>query len=780
MLTRALVVGAGAMGRNHARVLSELPTVELVGVVDTDLPVAEQVANQYHTQPYTSLNQFLEQQKPPDIAHVVVPTAYHTQVALPLIERGVHLLVEKPIATSVTEAEQIIQAAQKAKVCLTIGHIERFNPAILELKKRLNRGELGRIFQVDARRQGPFPARIKDAGVVIDLAVHDLDIIRYITGAEIDQVFAQTQRQIHSQHEDLLTGIVRLGNGAIGTLTVNWLTPTKVRELWVTGQRGLFRANYLTQDLEFFENAIITKKAWDPLQILQGVGEGRAIRYPIAKEEPLRLEIQAFLKAVHNHSPSPIPGSEGLKALTLAHCLITSADTNQVVRPLTSTTPTPLQGLQQKIQSKTALLGVVGLGYVGLPVACTFAKTGFDVIGVDIQAERVQSINQKQNPIKGKEPGLTELLQEVIATKRFRATTNYTNLENVDIVLIAVETPVDKNHQPQYHALREACRSLGPVLKKGGLVVVESTVAPGTLTDMVGPLLEKTSGGKVNYDFFLGTCPERVMPGKLLSNLRQMHRVCGGSSDEVAQTLVALYRHITQAELEPTDLTTAEIVKTAENAYRDVQIAFANELARTCEVLGANVWQVRKLVNKSPHRQVHLPGLGVGGHCIPKDPWLLAYAVKDKAPLRLIPAARQINENMPLHTAMLVAKALQQVRHSDQARVVILGYSYLEDSDDTRNSPSEHLRQALEQRGMEVAIHDPWVEQYQGDLMAKIEGCHAAILAVKHSQYKTVDWVVIKQSMVYPVVIDARGFLDPGYLQKLGFHYYGIGYGSKP
>ena len=250
---------------------------------------------------------------------------------------------------------------------------------------------------------------------------------------------------------------------------------------------------------------------------------------------------------------------------------------------------------------------------------------------------------------------------------------------------------MDGNHVPQYHALRSVLELLGPVLKDEALVIVESTIAPGTMEQMVGPVLQSSSGKVPGKGFHLGHCPERVTPGRLLANLRGVSRVVGGMTAETAETMVALYRTVVEADLDTTDCMTAELVKTVENAYRDVQIAFANEVALICEAVGGDVWRVRELVNKSPGRQMHQPGAGVGGHCIPKDPWLLAYGARlgGHSPT-LIPAARSINDGMPLHLAELTAHALEAAgRKMSEARVAVLGYSYLEESDDVRNSPSE-------------------------------------------------------------------------------------------
>jgi predicted dehydrogenase len=319
------------MGRNHVRVYSEIPDVELVGVADADALAAQVMAKRYGTHAYSDYVRLLDERKP-DAVTLAVPTEDHLDVALRVIQRGIHLLIEKPIAFNVDQGQQIIASAEQAGVQLMIGHVERFNPAVIALKAHLTDGELGRVFQIDAHRQGPFPARVVDVGVVIDLAVHDLDVMRYVSGAEVTRVYAETERRIHSTREDLLTGLVRLDDGAIGTLTINWLTPTKIRELYVTGERGMFRVDYLTQDLYFFENAIANSGDWETLQVLRGVSEGRMIRYVVTKKEPLRAEQEAFLAAVRGEAPVAVTGRDGLKALELAQAMVASGLEHRVVR----------------------------------------------------------------------------------------------------------------------------------------------------------------------------------------------------------------------------------------------------------------------------------------------------------------------------------------------------------------------------------------------------------------------------------------------------------------
>lgn len=323
MTLKAAVIGVGSIGANHARVYAELGNVELTSVADANLPVAQVIGRRYGARAYAEYGPMLDEQKP-DLISIAVPTQQHYPVGMDVIGRGIPLLIEKPIASTVPEGKALIEAAARRGVPLMVGHIERFNPSVSALKARLAEGELGRVFQIDARRQGPFPDRVRDVGVVIDLAVHDLDVMRYVTASEVTRIYAETERHIHGAREDLLAGLVRLANGTVGTLTINWLTPTKIRDLYVTGERGMFHLDYITQDLYFYENAAAGGSRWDTMRILRGVSEGRMIRYPVAKKEPLRAELEAFVAAVQDGSGAPVSGSDGLKALELAQWLVTS------------------------------------------------------------------------------------------------------------------------------------------------------------------------------------------------------------------------------------------------------------------------------------------------------------------------------------------------------------------------------------------------------------------------------------------------------------------------
>ena len=327
---KVAVIGVGSMGKNHARVYSELPEADLAAVADTDQKLVSATAEKHGARAYTDYREMLEKEKP-DAVSVVVPTAMHEEVGLAALDAGAHVLMEKPIAATVEEGQRLIEKARAVKKQIMVGHIVRFNPAMQALKQKLADGDLGRIFQVFCRRAGPFPARIRDVGVVVDLAPHDVDVMRFLIGADPLRVYAETERRIHTDHEDLVWGLLRFPDGVVGSLEINWLTPTKIREVLVLGERGLFRIDDLTQDLYFYENAQVNADLWPALKTLKGVSEGHMIRYAIQRYEPLKAELQAFLGAVKEDKPVPVSGEDGLEALRLALALVESGQKHQVI-----------------------------------------------------------------------------------------------------------------------------------------------------------------------------------------------------------------------------------------------------------------------------------------------------------------------------------------------------------------------------------------------------------------------------------------------------------------
>lgn len=327
-MTRVALIGLGAMGRNHLRVLSDLEGVELAAVCDQDGKAVEAASLKHSVPGYRSWDDMLERERL-DAAVVALPTGFHAQAGLAVLEHGLNVLIEKPIASSLDEGRKLVAAAKQAGKLLAVGHIERFNPAVKELQRRLAAGEIGRIYQIQARRLGPFPARIRDVGVVVDLATHDVDVMHHLAASEVLRLYAETEQRIHTDHEDILNALLKFDSGVLGVLQVNWLTPTKIRELSVLGERGMFVCNYLTQDLTLFKNAEVSALpgAGQPKAVI----EGESVTFPIVSGEPLKLELQAFVQAVRGERDLEVDGEAGLRALHLALSLVTSATEGRVI-----------------------------------------------------------------------------------------------------------------------------------------------------------------------------------------------------------------------------------------------------------------------------------------------------------------------------------------------------------------------------------------------------------------------------------------------------------------
>lgn len=330
---RAGVVGLGMMGRNHVRVWDEaIDGVDLIAVADPDPAAVARATTGRRTRGFDDAERMFAEEEL-DVVSIVAPTSLHLPLTLAALRSGAHVLVEKPIAATREEALRMITAAEEAGRILTVGHIERFNPAIRELHRRLEAGELGRIFQVHATRLGPFPARIRDVGVVVDLGPHDIDIIRYLVGSEPIRIHAEAERRIHTEHEDLFVGTMKFENGVIGVLDINWLTPTKKRTLTVTGERGMYVADYITQDLVFYANSG-APETWvnrGAGASITSVAEGEMVRRSIRREEPLAVELGEVAMAIRANGVSPVDPRDAMIALLLARKMVESAERGEAI-----------------------------------------------------------------------------------------------------------------------------------------------------------------------------------------------------------------------------------------------------------------------------------------------------------------------------------------------------------------------------------------------------------------------------------------------------------------
>ncbi len=321
MVIRAGLVGMGKMGRNHARVISTTEGIKFIGIAD---PMGDPSGSIDDDLVFDSVDKLIE--KKIDLAVVACPTIEHERVALRLCEAGIHTLVEKPLAVNFESAKRITDAFEKSDLIGAVGHIERFNPAIRNMRDRIEDGELGELYQITTRRIGPFPVRIQDVGVVMDLATHDLDLTAWVGGAKYKKISAHTAYKAGREHEDLVTITAQLNNGIVTNHLVNWLSPMKERVVIATGEKGCLVADTLLADLTLFRNSD-APSPWEGISQFRGVREGDMIRFAIAKPEPLRTEFEGFRDAVNGCGGEIVSMREGLAAVIAAEAVLSSAQT---------------------------------------------------------------------------------------------------------------------------------------------------------------------------------------------------------------------------------------------------------------------------------------------------------------------------------------------------------------------------------------------------------------------------------------------------------------------
>ena len=448
----------------------------------------------------------------------------------------------------------------------------------------------------------------------------------------------------------------------------------------------------------------------------------------------------------------------------------------------------------------TKKIVVIGMGYVGIPMAVLLADVDdFYVTGIQRRSKRsgwkIDWLNSGKNPFEGDEPGLDDLIARVVQNEKFNVTDNYDVIDDADYILIDVQTPVDEKRNPRYESLKDVSKLLAPHMKKGATVIIESTVAPGTTDNIVAPILEKRSGMKRGEDFYLVFSFERVMPGKLLEYITDFPRVIGGGCDKANEDAKFLYGKVVKKELQVTDTLTAELTKCIENTYRDVNIAFANEMALVVEDFNRNIYEIIELINHRHDRMMHFPGSGVGGHCLTKDPHLLVYGhhtyTENKYNSEILLKSRRINDFMPEHMVELLEDALKVADKFDNLKIALMGVAYKADCDDTRNTPTEKIILFLKRRyhshNLEYIAHDPWVRERDyketeltDDINTAIKDADVLIFATNHKQYYSINLDELKEGMRNkPIIIDGRNIFDKRTVESKGFIYRKIGEGSN-
>lgn len=367
-----------------------------------------------------------------------------------------------------------------------------------------------------------------------------------------------------------------------------------------------------------------------------------------------------------------------------------------------------------KIQGKTLRCGVVGLGYVGLPLAVDKAKHGFHTLGFDVQQEKVDLVNAGKNYIGDV---VDADLKELVKSGMLSATTDFSRVCDVDFIAICVPTPLDKHQQPDISYVRDSAVSISKYLKRGTMVVLESTTYPGTTEELLKPILEEGSGLKCGTDFYLGFSPERVDPGNLIYKTSNTPKVVGAIGDEAVEVIASVYRAILEGEVHTVSSpAVAEMEKILENTYRNINIGLINEMAILCNRMGINIWEVIDAAKTKPYGfQAFYPGPGLGGHCIPLDPYYLSWKAREYGfHTSMIESSMMINDRMPEYTVERAGKILNRHKKAlNGSRVLLLGMAYKQDIDDYRESPAIRVMEEFLKTGATVDFYDPYIPKFR-------------------------------------------------------------------
>jgi UDP-N-acetyl-D-mannosaminuronic acid dehydrogenase len=434
-------------------------------------------------------------------------------------------------------------------------------------------------------------------------------------------------------------------------------------------------------------------------------------------------------------------------------------------------------------EDKRPMVAVLGSGYVGLVTAVSFAEAGFRVVAVDIEPNIVDSIRKGISPMH--EPKLNELLSRNVRAGRLRATLNSREaIEEADIVIICVETPIKRRRVADLSSLMRALESVGESMKTGTIVIVSSTLPPKTMLKIVKPNLESLSGLKAEREFLLAYAPERIAPGTAIREFSENPRLVGGIGSRSTRAVARVFRSVCNEVIE-TDATTAEVVKVVENTFRDVNIAFANEVALLCENFGVDVVDVVNLSGSHPRVNLHIPGPGVGGPCLTKDPFFLIQS-SEGAAYDLIRSARRINTHMPYHLLTLVFRGFKSARKRiAKSKVAVLGTAYKGNVSDSRFSPSEPIIRELLRLRARVVAYDPYCDESFGALRANsfehaVKDADCIVIVADHKEFRDMDLHRVRAMMrKRPVIADGRRIISAAKARELGFRYYAIGFGER-
>ena len=439
------------------------------------------------------------------------------------------------------------------------------------------------------------------------------------------------------------------------------------------------------------------------------------------------------------------------------------------------------KSLENKINNKIAKIGIIGLGQVGLPTALTFSNAGFSTTGHDINSNLLKSLMQGKPPFE--EPGLDKLLADCLENKSFFTEESLSKtVKKSDILIICVPTPITNDIQPNLTSLESVCNSISELELEGKLVLIESSIPPYTFEELLVPLMSKKHS--IGNNFWLAFAPERLSPGEAITGIHNTPRIIGTTDNESGHLAKFLYKNIVNDEILIIPVRVAEISKLVENTFRDVNVALANEIGLICEKYGVDFTEVRKVCNSHPRVNLLNPGPGVGGPCLPKDPYLLLNP-RGHIPIQsnLITHARKTNDQISFHVIDLIEKGLKDVNKSfSNSRILVLGVTYKANVSDTRYSPASKIIPNLLERGTKVLVYDPFSDENFGgkltsNIWESISESDLILVLTDHLEFRGLSLEKISEKMKIPLIVDCRRIFNKSQTEKLGINYIGIGLG---
>ena len=442
--------------------------------------------------------------------------------------------------------------------------------------------------------------------------------------------------------------------------------------------------------------------------------------------------------------------------------------------------------VRNSLDSKSLKVCVIGIGRIGLPTALSFAKAGLQTIGMDINEKLVDSLNQGNFALKD-EPGYEDIFNNVIKSGNFSATTNINEaVSKSNLILLSLPTPMNKKNIPDYSALESVCKQLSDILKPNSLIVVESTIEPGFIENTLINILEKTNRLYIGKNFTIGVCPENANPGEILHDFTNLPRLVGSINEQTTKIITLIYDFVFSVELIiMPDCKTANAVKLTTNVFRDVNIAFINELSLMFDKLGIDTLKVLDAAKRKYNFQIHYPGAGVGGPCLPINSYqFLNTAMRTDSKLSIIERSRQINEKMPDHVINLTLDGFKKCNKSiKDSNILILGITYKPDVKDVQLSPAEIVVNKLKDLGAKIRIYDPYyknsevfginVESNMEDIIPKVD---ASIIVTGHKEFQEINPLIFTK-MNTPILIDSRGVIDTSSIKDTNLVFRGIGRG---